>query len=302
MLYGFDIGGTKIAFAVYDQALNCLFSAQIATPDDYAAFVNVISERVFQADAQFNCQGKVGLGFPGVINCEDKTIHCVNVVAIKSQALIDDLGCLLQRDIKIENDANCFLLSECIGGSAEGTTTVLGITLGTGVGGAIYANGSIVNGQNGLAGEIGHYPLPATVLKKHPELPFFNCGCGRQLCLESYVSGTGLSNLYQYYFQDRLTAEKIAEKFHLNDKKAQQVVALYVDILAAGIGTAMLVLDADVIVFGGGLAQFETILEKFIKELPKHLLNNVKLPLVVKAKFGVEGGMRGAALLNYKDV
>lgn len=300
MLYGFDIGGTKIAFAVYDQALNCVFSEQVATPSDYAIFLSIISKMVNDADVQFKCCGQVGIGFPGAINPDDLTLNCANVPAIKGKALIDDLCRTLQREIKLENDANCFLLSECFGGNADGCATVLGVTLGTGVGGAIFANGGIVNGKNAFAGEIGHYPLPATIFKKHPELPLFTCGCGRELCLETYVSGTGLSNLYQHYAQTRLAGPDILQKVQLNDNLATTVLDLYFDILSAGLGTAMLVLDADAIVFGGGLSHIETLLDTLRKKLPSHLLNGVILPRLVQAKFGAEGGVRGAALLNYK--
>jgi len=298
MLYGFDIGGTKIAFAVYDNALNCLLSKQISTPTEYATFISAICLLVNEADAMFACNGQVGIGFPGAINQKEMTLNCANVVAIKGQRLGEDLALALQRDIQLENDANCFLLSECFGGSADGCTTVLGVTLGTGVGGAIFANGAIVSGNNAFAGEIGHYPLPATVLIKYPELPNLTCECGRQMCLESYVSGTGLSNLYQHYAQQRLTGPEIIELSEQGDKTAQHVLSVYFDILAAGLGTAMLVLDADAIVFGGGVSRLEMLLTSLGERLPEHLLNNVQLPLLVNATCGAEGGVRGAALLN----
>jgi N-acetylglucosamine kinase len=300
MLYGFDVGGTKIAFAVYDQDLNCLFEDQTPTPHDYASFITTISDMVRQADNKFSVKGQVGLGFPGAINPADMTLNCANVPAIKGRPLIHDLSASLERDIKLENDANCFLLSECFGGSADGCATVLGVTLGTGVGGALFVNGEILTGKNSFAGEIGHYPLPATLLKKHPELPDLTCGCGRQMCLELYVSGTGLGNLYKHYAKEPLKGPAILEKFRAGDKTAKKVIDIYFDILAAGVGTAMMVLDADAIVFGGGLSKFEILVEEFTKRLPEHLLNDVQLPVIVKAKFGGEGGVRGAALLNYK--
>jgi len=299
MLYGFDIGGTKIAFAVYDQGLNCLFSKTIKTPTHYSVLIRMIGEMVLQADAQFACQGTVGIGFPGAINEHDLTLDCANVEALKGQTLGQDLTAYLQREVKLENDANCFLLSECLSGSAEGCATVLGVTLGTGVGGAIFANGAIIKGQNGLAGEIGHYPIPATLLQKYPDLPIFTCACGRQMCLENYASGTGLSHLYLHYAGKRLTGTDIVQGCHEGDKTAQYVMELYVDILAAGLGTAMLVLDAKAIVFGGGLSQITQLIEALSQRLPEHLLKGVTLPRLTLASFGPEGGVRGAALLHY---
>lgn len=302
MLYGFDIGGSKIAFSVFDQTLNCLFEKQIATPDDYATLLEHIAQMVNLADKKFACVGQVGIGVPGAINAEKRSISCANVAALKGRPLIDDLAVRLGREVNVENDANCFLLSEYFGGSAEGCAIVLGVTLGTGVGGAICINGEILHGKNAFAGEIGHYPIPATLLKKQPDLPEFVCGCGRQMCLETYVSGTGLTNLYQHYGQTVLSGHEIVEKFHGGDAIAKKVMTLYFDILAAGIGTAMLVLDADAIIFGGGVSNVDCLLEQFTQRLPAHLLHTVQLPLVAHAKFGSEGGVRGAALLNYAKV
>lgn len=300
MLYGFDVGGTKIAFSVYDQDLNCLFEDQTPTPNDYASFITIISDMVKQADQKFECQGQIGMGFPGAINQKDNTLNCANVPAIKGRHLVHDLSTSLGREVKLENDANCFLLSECYGGSADGCSTVLGVTLGTGVGGAIFVNGSILSGFNSFAGEIGHYPLPATLLIKHPSLPNIKCGCGRQMCLETYMSGTGLGNLYKHYAKKPLKGPEILEKFRADDKMAIKVVNIYLDILAAGLGTSIMVIDPDAIVFGGGLSNFEAIHKELPKRLPEHLLNYVTLPKITTAKFGGTGGVRGAALLNYK--
>lgn len=299
MLYGFDVGGTKVAFCVYDQALNCLFEDQVSTPQDYDSFITCVVNMVRQADTQFNCKGKVGLGFPGAMSQDGLTLNCANVPALKGRPLFKDLSTVLDRGIKLENDANCFLLSEYFGGSADGCDTVLGVTLGTGVGGAICIKGKILTGKNSFAGEIGHYPIPATVLKKYPDLPDLTCGCGRQMCLETYVSGTGLGNLYKHYAKSPLKGPAILDKFRSGDEVAIKVIAIYFDILAAGIGTVMQVLDADAIVFGGGLSKFEILIDEFSKRLPDHILSDVKLPIIAKAKFGGEGGVRGAALLNY---
>ena len=298
LLYGFDIGGTKIAFSVYDHALNCLFATQVATPSDYASFLSVICEMVTHADQSFACTGMIGIGLPGAINVQNDRIYCANVSALNGQRLIADMSILFGRDIKLENDANCFLLSECTGGAGEGCATVLGITLGTGVGGAIFVNGALHYGKNAFAGEIGHYPIPATLLLKYPDLPRFRCGCGRQMCLETYISGTGLSNLYQYYAQQFLSSPEILNKQQMGERIASKVVDIYLEILAAGLATSILVVDPDALVFGGGLSNLNALSEQLIKRLPKYLLNNTSLPKISKATFGATGGVRGAAILN----
>lgn len=300
MLYGFDVGGTKIAFSIYDHALNCVFEDQTPTPHDYASFVTIIGDMVKQADQKFDCKGQIGMGFPGAINQKDNTLNCANVPAIKGRNLSHDLEMSLGRAVKLQNDANCFLLSECYGGSADGCSTVLGVTLGTGVGGAIFVNGSVLTGFNSFAGEIGHYPIPATLLLKHPDLPNLTCGCGRQMCLETYMSGTGLGNLYLHYGKKPLKGPEIVKQYYAGDKMALKVVDIYCDILAAGLATSILVLDPDAIVIGGGLSNFSVLQNELINRLPAHLIKNVTLPKVTNADFGGAGGVRGAALLNYQ--
>jgi len=299
LLYGFDVGGTKIAFAVYDQHLHCLFAEQHPTPDNFLCFMRLIKLLVTNADRQFSCRGTVGIGIPGACNLQTQEVYCANVPAINGRRLVADLSVSLERDVKLENDANCFLLSECYGGSADNSSSALGITLGTGVGGAIFVNGALHHGRNSFAGEIGHYPIPATLLLKYPDLPKFSCGCGRQMCLETYISGTGLSNLYRHYADAAVDCPQILQKYRAADKTATKVMNIYFDILAAGVATAILVLDPDTIVFGGGLANFTGLIGELEKRLPEHLLNSVSLPKINFAKFGAPGGVRGAALLNY---
>ena len=300
MLYGFDVGGTKIAFSVYDQALNCQLTEQIPTPSNYPDFIAAIKEMVKRADHTFAGKGSVGIGFPGAIKAKDQRVNCANVPAIQAQTLAADLSALLDREIKLENDANCFLLSECYGGSGDNCATVLAVTLGTGVGGAIFVNGAIHRGLNSFAGEIGHYPIPATMLLKYPDLPRFSCGCGRQMCLETYSSGTGLCNLYHYYSGYYAQGPEIINKYQTGDKVAGRVLNIYLDLLAAGLATIILVLDPEAIVLGGGLSRLSILTEQLITRLPEHLLKGVVLPNIHPALFGARGGVRGAALLNYQ--
>jgi N-acetylglucosamine kinase len=281
VLYGFDIGGTKIAFAVYDQLLNCYWETKIATPVDYDALLTAICFLVEEADQRFCCTGAIGIGFPGAVNGEEDGIYCANVAALQGQNLSADLFALLARGIKLENDANCFLLSECYAGAAHKCATALGVTLGTGVGGAVFVNGALHQGYNAFAGEIGHYPIPATLLLKYPDLPQFRCGCGRQMCLETYISGTGLANLYHYYAQQALSSPQVIMRYQAGEAIACKVVEIYFDILA------------------GGLSEFAVLNDELIKRLPDYLLQGVCLPEISKAKFGATGGVRGAALLNY---
>ncbi|MGL5336259.1 MAG: ROK family protein [Enterovibrio sp.] len=298
MYYGFDIGGTKIAFAVYDENFTLCHQERMSTPkDDYAAILHMLEQKVLQADAQFSAVGTVGIGFPGVINCHDGSLVVVNLPALHGKHFAADLGKLLNRKILIDNDANCFLWSEVHQGAAEGASCALGVTLGTGVGGAIYSHGHILHGKNFMTGEIGHITLPATIFAKYPSLPFATCGCGRTACFETYASGTGLERLYLHFSGNAASGEQIVERFHEREPAALTCVDCWLDILAAGLGSACLLLDPDVIVLGGGLCEFAEIYQQLPARLPANLLPKVAAPAIFQAKFNAAGGVRGAALL-----
>lgn len=309
MYYGFDIGGTKIEFSVYDESLQCVFNQRIAAPqEDYELLVDAIDSMVFNADKQFSCIGQVGIGFPGVINKVDHTAVCANLPSLDGHDLRADLKERLGRDVALQNDANCFALSECFQGAAEQAECALAVTLGTGLGGAICFHKKIHSGRNFSAGEIGHIPIPGTMLQRYPELPLTHCGCGRQSCLETYCSGTGLAFLHKHYQSIMLNeAENAAElkgpeiiaAFELGCPVAVKTVTVYLDILAAGLAGLIMALDPDVIVIGGGLARFEQLYLQLPTLIKPFIFPNMQVPAIKAAEFGGEGGVRGAALLNY---
>lgn len=299
MYYGFDIGGTKIAFAVYDDALTLCHEERVSTPgNDYPALQQLVRERVEAADARFGVKGAVGIGFPGILNRLDGSIVAANLPAIHGRHLGADLAELLGRPVKVDNDANCFLWSEVHQGAADGAGSALGVTIGTGIGSAVYLAGKLIQGRNWLAGEIGHYPLPATILMKYPDLPRPRCGCGRLVCFETYASGTGLERLYHHVHGERMSGHQIVARADAREAAALSTIDCWLEIIAAGLATAISVIDPDVVVLGGGLSALPALYEELPKRLPGHLLPGVALPAIREARFGGAGGVRGAALLN----
>jgi len=113
MYYGFDMGGTKIELAVFDNELNQVWQKRVPTPkNDYQALLDAFLALTQEADEKFNCQGKIGVGVPGIVNHAEGTVFTTNVPAAQYKPLIHDLTNALQRPVKVENDANCFALSE----------------------------------------------------------------------------------------------------------------------------------------------------------------------------------------------
>ena len=299
MYYGFDIGGTKIAFAVYDGGLNLCHEERMSTPgDDYQGLQQLILARTLEADARFGTRGAVGIGFPGILNRHDRSIVAANLPAIHGRHLGADLATLLGRTVSVDNDANCFLWSEVQQGAAAGVESALGVTIGTGIGGAVYLVGRLIQGRNWLAGEIGHYPLPATILMKYPDLPRPRCGCGRLVCFETYASGTGLERLYHHFHGERASGHQIVARADAREPSALAAIDCWLEIMAAGLATAISVIDPEVVVLGGGLSGLPALYEQLPQRLPGHLLPGVALPAIRQARFGGAGGVRGAALLN----
>lgn len=113
MYYGFDIGGTKIALGVFDKDLKLQWETRVPTPrESYDEFLTAIAALVAQADERFGVKGSVGIGIPGMPETDDGTLYAANVPAASGKPLRADLSALLERDVRLDNDANCFALSE----------------------------------------------------------------------------------------------------------------------------------------------------------------------------------------------
>ncbi|MFD1805891.1 N-acetylglucosamine kinase [Pasteurella oralis] len=300
MLYGFDIGGTKIELAVFNEKLEKLHSERVETPkESYDAWLNTIVSLVQKADEMFNCKGTVGLGIPGFVNPTTGIAEIVNIRAADHKPIVQDLSMRLGREVRAENDANCFALSEAWDDENTQYPCVLGLILGTGFGGGLIFNGKVHSGQTGMAGEVGHTQLNyhALQLLGWDNAPIYDCGCGNRACLDTYLSGRGFEMLYRDLQGQALSAKEIIQRFYAGDESAVKFVALFVELCAVSIANIITMLDPDVIVFGGGLSNFDYLYEALPKALPAHLLRSAKVPLIKKAKYGDSGGVRGAAAL-----
>lgn len=195
MRLGIDLGGTKIEIIALDDSGKELLRRRVATPkNNYYETLQAIAQLVRNAEAELGQRGSLGIGTPGALSRATGRLKNSNSVALNGQPILQDLEALLQRKIKISNDANCFALSEATDGAAAGTSVVFGVILGTGIGAGIVVNGHILTGSNGIAGEWGHNPLP---WPQAHELPGPLCYCGKQGCIETFLSGPGMMQLHQ---------------------------------------------------------------------------------------------------------
>ena len=300
MLYGLDIGGTKIELAVFNSQLEKQYSERVETPKtSYDDWLNAIFNLVKKADEKFGCKGSVGLGIPGFVNQSSGIAEITNIRVADNKPILRDLSALLGREVRAENDANCFALSEAWDAENAQYPSVLGLILGTGFGGGFVINGKIHSGQTGMAGELGHLQLNYHALKLlgWDNAPIYQCGCGNIACLDTYLSGRGFEMLYRDLKGESLSAKDIIQCFYAGDKSAVDFVGVFIELAAISIGNIITAFDPHLIVLGGGLSNFDYLYEALPKALPAHLMRTAKVPVIKKAKYGDSGGVRGAAAL-----
>lgn len=303
MYYGFDIGGSKIALGVFDDTRRLQWETRVATPkDSYQTFLDTVARLVAEADARFGSKGSVGIGIPGMPETADGTLYAANVPAASGKPLRRDLTALLERDVRLDNDANCFALSEAWDDEFRQYPLVMGLILGTGVGGGLVVNGKSITGRSYITGEFGHIRLPVDALALMGfDFPLTRCGCGKLGCIENYLSGRGFAWLYHHTYGESLSAPEIIARWAQDDAKAKAHVERYADLLAVCLGNILTIVDPDLLVIGGGLSNFSALTTLLAQRLPQHLLPVARLPRIECARHGDAGGMRGAAFLHLTD-
>ncbi|MCU5774695.1 N-acetylglucosamine kinase [Erwiniaceae bacterium BAC15a-03b] len=302
MYYGLDMGGSKIALGVYDAQRRQVWSTRVPTPrDDYPQLLAVLEQLVREADQRTGEQGSVGIGVPGLPVPDDGTLFTANVPAARGKTLCADLSQRLQREVRIDNDANCFALSEAWDDEFQAYPVVFGLILGTGVGGGLIVDGKPVTGRNFITGEFGHLRLPVDALEVlGRDIPLQQCGCGKRGCIESYLSGTGFAWLWQQQYQQTLSAPDIITRYYQGDQQALAHTGRYRELLAVCLGNLLTLIDPHLVVLGGGLSNFDALYEGLEQRVAKYLLPVAKTPRFAKARHGDAGGMRGAAFLHLR--
>jgi len=301
--HGIDIGGTKIELVSWREAggdLREVFRERIATPGtDFNEFVAAIAGLVARGDAALGPQASpaaVGIGLPGVIDSATGRQLSSNVPALNGRLVAAALQDALARPVIIGNDCQCFALSEAQGGAAAGLPTMFGAIIGTGAGGGYCVEGRLLRGFNAIAGEWGHWTVPAPLLNLY-KLPVLDCPCGKKGCLERYVSGPGLSKLHAHIGGDGAEPLAIVARANSGDARAAQALAIHLDLLGHALAGLVLAYDPHAIVLGGGLSKLSHLYQQLPAAMRRHLFRGLQTPPVMPPRFGDAGGARGAALL-----
>ncbi len=286
---GIDLGGTKTEVAVLDPAGEVVWRRRERTPTGYDAIIRGMAELVGAADSALGGRATVGVGIPGVISPATELVKNANSQVLNGHPLDRDLAAALGRDVRVENDANCFALSEASDGAGAGAGCVFGVIIGTGCGGGIVVEGRVLGGRHRIAGEWGHTPLP---WPREDELPLPRCWCGQAGCLELYLSGPGLARSC-----DAPDVQTVRDRAREGDAAAAAALARHADRLARGLAVICNVLDPDVIVLGGGVSNLAHLYEQVPGLLKTYVFSDVLETPVVANRHGDSSGVRGAAWL-----
>jgi fructokinase len=288
--FGVDLGGSKIEIIALGDDGEVLLRERVATPQgDYQGTVNAVAALVAAAEQKVGAGGTVGIGIPGAESRASGLIKNANSTCLIGQPLKRDLEARLGREVRIANDANCFALSEAADGAAAGAAVVFGVILGTGVGGGIVIDGKVLSGANAIAGEWGHNPMPG---EHHRE----TCYCGRQGCIELYLSGPGMAADHRGVTSADYSARDIAQRAAV-DEQCEATLQRYEARLARALAQVINILDPDAIVLGGGLSNIDRLYANVPRLWTQHVFSDQVVTRLLKHRHGDSSGVRGAAWL-----
>ena len=297
MQIGIDLGATKIEYVLLDNKNKELVRNRIPTPNNYNHTILKIISVVKDLEKEKENNLSIGICHPGSV---DKTTGLIknahNSQWLNEKNIIQDLKKKIKNNVYLENDANCFCLSESIDGSASKYDSVFGVILGSGCGGGLVINKKIITGSNGLSGEWSLNQMPEANVKNlssRPKLEFSDR-------IEGYLSGKSIEKNFYSKFYEKLTAKEIFSNYRKKNKNALYFINDYKEKLARSLIIIITTIDPDAIVFGGGVSNEIDFLDE-IKLMTSKLINEPNLKTVfLKPLYGDSSGVRGAALLAKK--
>ena len=284
---GIDLGGTKTEAILLDDSLNVLERKRVPTPqDNYSEIVDTISNLVLDVSSNVS-DFSLGICTPGAISKKTGLIKNSNTQCLIGKPLKEDLEKKLQKNIAMENDANCFVMAESKMGAAKNFDLVFGVIMGTGVGGGITVNGKLHSGRTNIAGEWGHHTL------HHNGNP---CYCGKTGCVETYISGPALEQKWKLLSGESKSMPEILS--NLDNDIGKTWKSEFLENFGYGLANVIDILDPDAIVLGGGLSNIDFLYTEGKKSVYEKVFSDLVDTPILKNELGDSAGVYGAALLN----
>lgn len=295
ILIGVDLGGTKTEAIALEADGRVLDRRRVPTPrGDYAATVRTVAELVAALEREHDRPGRIGVGIPGTLSRATGLVKNANSTWLNGRPLDRDLSQAVGRPVRLQNDANCFAVSEATDGAAAGAKVVFGVILGTGVGAGLVIDGRPLDGPNGIAGEWGHNPLP---WPDDAERPGPACYCGLNGCIETFLSGPGFAAGYRRETGLDTTPQELVDRAARGEPVAERHLGMYVDRLARGLAHVINIVDPDVIVLGGGMSNLSVLYERVPALWTRFVFSDRVDTRLVPPRHGDSSGVRGAAWL-----
>jgi fructokinase len=289
---GVDVGGTKIHALAFSPGNIIIYDKRIETPASYEGIIAAVSALVSEADLGTG-GSTIGIGAPGTSSPFNGLWRNANIVACNGRPFHSDLEAAIGKPIRTENDANCFALSEALYGAGQGHDIVAFFTIGTGLGGGLVIGGRLIRGAHGEAAEFGHTGLPWLAPEDLPPTP---CFCGKNGCVEMYVSGTGLAKDYLKVTGHERSGPQIVKSARAGDADAVAALSRMQLRFARTCANVVNMVDPGIIVMGGGMAELPELMEDLPLLIAQYSFSGTASPIVARAQFA-DSGARGAALL-----
>jgi fructokinase len=289
---GIDLGGTKIEGIVLSQSGQEVIRRRIETQQErgyehvlsaIVALYHTLADKISYAPHSF------GICTPGSISNKTGLLKNSNTLCLNDQPIRKDLERMLNRSIAIENDANCFAMAEALLGAGKNFKTVFAVIMGTGCGAGIIYNGEVLNGLHGIAGEWGHASID-------PNGPA--CYCGRNGCIETYISGGGLEKMYVNQTGKSKKLYEIVDLFRKGSVTEVDFMFEFFEHFGTALANVINILDPDVVVLGGGLSNIKELYSIGADNLKQHVFNDEFNTPILKNELGDSSGVIGAALIG----
>jgi len=236
----------------------------------------------------------LGIGSPGSQSPSTGLWRNSNIAACNGRPFAADLALAIGVAVRLENDANCFALSEALDGAGKGYDAVAFFTVGTALGGGLVIDGKLRVGANAEAAEFGHTGLPWPTDDEWPPLP---CFCDKRGCAEQYVSGTGLARDYGRATGRDIAGKEIVQRARAGEIEALAALARLKDRFARIAANIANVIDPDIFVIGGGLSGLPELVEELPPVIARYSFSGAARVKVARAAHGETSGVRGAARL-----
>lgn len=304
--FGVDIGGTAVKVGLFNEEGKLLNKWDFPTKrtedgkDVLREVAKFVTDKMEENGISLEEVIGVGVGIPGPVKADGEVLELPNL-GLGNFNIEEELGALIGVKVKAGNDANVAALGEQWQGSGKGYKDLVMVTLGTGVGGGIILNGTMLAGSNGAAGEIGHIKIQVGEEA--------TCGCGKKGCLEQYASATGIVRMTLKKLAEskapsslrtivNMNAKLVFDHAKAGDQMAMEIVNQACEYLGVALSSIAQVIDPQVFVIGGGVSKAGNILTEKVKEYyNQNVMNSLKNKEFRLAELGNDAGIYGSARL-----